>query len=121
MHKLLQDELQTVRDKNEVTNDPGLRDRRASRKLFDTLLRLSRASFSFSLFLSQILSWRERARELPRLHLAASGPHYEIKTVMQLIGNLVSTTGSRRKFCWRTGIESTLISTIGDWRDSAFR
>ena len=47
-HKLLQDGPQTVRDKNEVTNDPGLRDRRASRKLFDILLRSPLASLSFS-------------------------------------------------------------------------
>lgn len=79
MHKLLQDGPQTVRDKNEVTNDPGLRDRRASRKLFDIA-----ASFipRFFLFLSISLLYTFLARELPRLHLVASGPHYEIKTVM---------------------------------------
>lgn len=47
MYKLLQDGPQTVRDKNEVTNDPGLRDRRASRKLLDILLRFIPRFFLF--------------------------------------------------------------------------
>jgi len=88
-HKLLQDGPQTVRDKNEVTNDPGLRDRRASRKLFDILLHVHPLSL---LFLSlQILSWRERARELPRLHLSASGSYYEIGQIDDVINVKLST------------------------------
>lgn len=69
---------------------------------------------SFSFFLFQILSWRERARELPRLHLGASGPYYKIGgDVINVKLSIHHWVEAKVLLANRQPIESMLTSTIG--------